>query len=279
MKPVTLRESVDTPQYGGKAAQLAAAIRAGLPVPCGMALPVEYVDALATGQPDTIRVLDEVCASLHGPVAVRSSAVDEDSETVSFAGQHLTCLNVHLSPPALANSVRSIWESAHSESALAYRRRLGISGEPRVAVVVQELVAADCAGVLFTRNPISGADEMVIEANWGFGESVVAGLVTPDRFHLSQEGAVLERVLGMKEVAICILPEGGTQEVEVAAEHVYAPCLDDTQLQQLHALATQCLEVFSGTQDIEWAFAAGTLYLLQRRAATRSQHGEGGRRL
>ncbi len=276
MKPVVLAESADESRYGGKAAQLAAAIRAGLPVPGGMALPVGFVDAVATDQPDAIRELEESCAGLDGPVAVRSSAVGEDSETASFAGQHLTCLNVRPSLSALADAVRAIWKSAHSESAFAYRQRLGLSSEPRIGVVVQELVVADCAGVLFTQNPSNGADEIVIEASWGLGESVVAGLVTPDRFRISREGTVIERTSGMKDIAIRILPEGGTQETEVPAERVHALCLDDAQLRELHALATRCEKTFGGTQDLEWAFVGRTLYLLQRRAQTRGPSVESG---
>jgi pyruvate, water dikinase len=233
-----------------------------------VALPIRFVDAVAAGRTDVIRELAEICATLDGPVAVRSSAVGEDSETTSFAGQHLTCLNVRPSPPALADAVRAIRESARSESALAYRRRLGLPSEPRIGVVVQELVVADCAGVLFTRNPFDGAEEIVIEASWGLGESVVAGLVTPDRFRLSREGTVLKRTAGMKDIAVRVLPEGGTYEAEVPAELVRALCLDDVRLRELHALAMRCEKTFDGAQDLEWAFAGGTLYLLQRRAVT-----------
>jgi pyruvate, water dikinase len=278
MKPVRLSESADESRYGGKAAQLAAAIRAGLPVPGGVALPVGFVEAVAADRPDAIRKLEEICGALAGPVAVRSSAVGEDSETASFAGQHLTCLNVQPSLPALADAVRAIWRSAHSESALAYRQRLGLPSEPRIGVVVQKLVVADCAGVLFTRNPSNGADEIVIEASWGLGESVVAGLITPDRFRISGEGTVLECTSGMKDIVIRILPEGGMQEAEVPAERVHPLCLDDVQLRELHALAMRCEKTFGGTQDLEWAFAGGTLYLLQRRALTRVPNAETGAR-
>ncbi len=276
MKPVALAESVDEARYGGKAAQLAAAIRAGLPVPGGVALPFGFVDAVATDQPDAIRKLEECCATLNGPVAVRSSAVGEDSEAASFAGQHLTCLNVQLSLPALVDAVRAIWKSAYSESALAYRQRLGLPSEPRIGVVIQELVIADCAGVLFTPNPANGADEIVIEASWGLGEAVVMGLITPDRFRLSREGTVLERTSGIKDIAIDLLPEGGTEETEVPAEHVHALCLDDARLRGLHALARRCEKAFGGTQDLEWAYAGTELYLLQRRAQTRGPNVESG---
>ena len=269
MRPVPLAEGVEESAYGGKAAQLAAAIRAGLPIPGGVALPSGFVDAVATHQPGAIRELAKICAALGGPVAVRSSAVGEDSETASFAGQHLTCLNIRPSLSALMHAVHAIWQSSRSESALAYRRRLGLSREPQMGVVVQELVNADCAGVLFTRNPLDGADEIVIEAGWGLGESVVAGLITPDRFRMSREGTVLECTSGMKDIAVRVLPEGGTQEAEVPAELVRTLCLDDARLRELHALAMRCEKTFAGTQDLEWAFAGGTLYLLQRRSVTR----------
>jgi pyruvate, water dikinase len=137
-----------------------------------------------------------------------------------------------------------------------------------MAVVVQELVDADCAGVLFSRNPINGSDELVIEAAWGLGEAVVAGLVTPDRFRLRRDGAVVERIEGVKDVAVRIDPDGGTRQTEVRAEAARALCLDDAQLTALHALAQRCEEVFGGSQDLEWAFAGDRLYLLQRRTLT-----------
>lgn len=269
MKAVPLAESLDETCYGGKAARLAEAIRAGLPVPNGVALSVNLVDGLSNDQLDATQALEVSCVAVNGPLAVRSSAVGEDSETVSFAGQHLTCLNVPASLPALIDAIRAIWQSGHSESALAYRKRMGITSEPKIGVVVQELVNPDRAGVLFTRNPTNGADEIVIEASWGLGESVVAGLVTPDRFRISPDGTVLERMPGMKDIAIRMSPEGGTREAAVAAECMHALSLDDAQLRQLHSLAIRCENVFGGAQDLEWAFASRALYLLQCRAATR----------
>jgi pyruvate,water dikinase len=137
-----------------------------------------------------------------------------------------------------------------------------------MGVVVQELVEADTAGVLFTRNPVNGADELVIEASWGLGEAVVAGLVTPDRFRLARDGSVLERAAGVKDVAVRTDPAGGTHQVEVPAELSRALCLDDSELAALHTLAVRCDEVFAESHDLEWAFAGGRLYLLQRRALT-----------
>ena len=267
MKPAALTEQLDEGRFGGKAAQLASATRSGLPVPAGVALPVGFVDAVAAGDREARQQLRAIFATLAAPVAARSSAVGEDSEQASFAGQHLTRLNL-LSEPELVDAVCAIWDSARSPSALVYRERLGLPREPKMAVVVQELVDADSAGVLFSRNPLDGSDELVIEAAWGLGEAVVAGLVTPDRFRLSRDGGVVERIAALKDVALRIDPEGGTRKTDVPDELARALCLDDDQLAALYDLALRCDEVFGGSHDLEWAFASGRLYLLQRRTLT-----------
>ncbi len=261
-----LGEILDEPTFGGKAAELSFALRAGLPVPDGVALPVAFVDMVAAGLPHALAGLTKIFDALDGPAAVRSSAVGEDSDIASFAGQHETRLNVR-SGPALIEAVRANWQSGRSESALAYRRRLGLSPELKMGIIVQKLVIPSTAGVLFTRNPLDDTDELVIEASWGLGEAVVAGLVTPDRYRLRRDSTVIECVPGIKHITVQALAHGGTKQTAVASELVYARCLDGAQLRHLYALAIRCEEVFAGTQDLEWAFAEGTLYLLQRRPA------------
>jgi pyruvate,water dikinase len=123
---------------------------------------------------------------------------------------------------------------------------------------------------MFTQNPITGADERVIEASWGLGEAVVAGRVIPDQYRVDRSGTVLERTPGVKKVAIRTLPEGGTIEAEVPPELVERLCLDDGQLEELNRLAGRCEHVYGPARDLEWAFADGELYLLQCRAVTRS---------
>jgi pyruvate,water dikinase len=269
MKAVSLAQAHDESVYGGKAVQLGRAIRAGLPVPPGVALSYSFVEGVANGDDLGANALDEIWADLRRPLAARSSAIGEDSEAASFAGQHLTRLNV-LSPAELVDAVRAIWASVRSPAALAYRERLGLHGEPRIGVVVQELVDPNCAGVLFSRNPLDGSDELVIEASWGLGEAVVAGLVTPDRFRLSRDGTVIERTGGMKDVAVRIAAGGGTREADVPDSRQSVLCLDDSKLGELHALNLRCEEVFGGDNDLEWAIARGKVYLLQRRPVTRA---------
>ena len=203
------------------------------------------------------------------PLAVRSSAVDEDSAGASFAGQHITVLNVPSADDVEA-AVREVWWSANSDSAITYRKRLGVFARPSVGVVVQSLLQPETAGVMFTRNPITGADERMIEASWGLGEAVVSGRVIPDSYRVARGGDVLERRPGLKKFAIRSASDGGTVDEEVAADLVESLCLQDEHLQALSALADDCERVYGEERDIEWAFADGKLYLLQCRAVTRS---------
>ncbi len=146
---------------------------------------------------------------------MRSSAADEDGADASFAGQHLTLLNVP-SVDDLSAAIREIWWSANSDSAITYRQRVGLFVRPSVGVVVQSLLDPDVAGVMFTQNPINGADERLIEASWGLGEVVVAGRVIPDSFRIDRSGAVLERTPGFKKIVIRASADGGTVEERVA---------------------------------------------------------------
>jgi pyruvate,water dikinase len=266
---VPLAEADDESLFGAKAVGLGDAIRAGLPVPPGVALSGSFVEAIASGDQEAVKRMAKSVRPLPGPLAVRSSCVDEDGAEASFAGQHLTLLNVPASDD-LSSAVREIWWSANSDSAITYRQRVGLLSRPCVGVVVQSLLDPEVAGVMFTSNPINGADERVIEATWGLGEAVVAGRVIPDQYRVDRSGEVLERTPGFKKLAIRPLPDGGTVDEKVAAELVERLCLDDEQLQRLNEMADRCEHIYGSGRDIEWAFAAGALYLLQCRAVTRA---------
>jgi pyruvate,water dikinase len=266
---VPLAEALDESRFGAKATGLGAAARAGLPFPPGIALSGTFVDAVAAGHELATELLTTAARSLATPLAVRSSATDEDGADASFAGQHLTLLNVP-SVDDLTAAVREVWWSANSDSAITYRQRVGLFARPSIGVVVQSLLAPDVAGVMFTQNPINEADERLIEASWGLGEVVVAGRVIPDTFRIDRDGTVLERTAGFKKIAIHAAADGGTVEERVAPELVEQLCLDDDQLTQLNALAAQCDEVYGPARDIEWAFAGGQIYILQCRAITRA---------
>jgi pyruvate,water dikinase len=266
---VPLAEARDESRFGAKATGLGAAARAGMPSPPGLALSGLFVDEVAAGHQEAIDELIAAARPLKGPLAVRSSAADEDGADASFAGQHLTLLNVP-TVDDLSAAVREIWWSANSDSAITYRQRVGLFARPSVGVVVQSLLDPDTAGVMFTQNPITEADEQLIEASWGLGEIVVAGRVIPDTFRIDRAGTVLERTAGYKKIAIRAAADGGTFEERVAPELIEKLCLDDEQLAQLHALAELCDEVYGPARDIEWAFEGGQLYLLQCRAVTRA---------
>ncbi len=266
---VPLVDADDDSRFGAKATGLGAAARNGLPIPPGIALSGPIVDAVAAGEEHAIEQVVTAAQPLPTPLAVRSSAADEDGADASFAGQHLTLLNVP-SVEDLSAAIREIWWSANSDSAITYRQRVGLFARPSVGVVVQSLLDPDVAGVMFTQNPINQADERMIEASWGLGEAVVAGQVIPDSFRIDRGGAVLSRTPGVKKIAIRAVADGGTIEETVAPELVERLCLDDDQLAQLNALAAQCEQVYGPARDIEFAFAGGQLYLLQCRAVTRA---------
>ena len=265
-----LAKARETAIFGSKAVGLGDAEREGLPVPPGVALSGSIVEAVAAGDERAIARVAKAVRTLQGPLAVRSSAVDEDGAEASFAGQHLTLLNVP-SADEMTSALREIWWSANSDSAITYRQRVGLFTRPSVGVVVQTLLDPDVAGVMFTENPMTGADERVIEASWGLGEAVVAGLVIPDHYRIDRSGQVLERKPGLKKLAIRSVASGGTVEEEVPADLAEQLCLDDDQLEKLSQLASRCEQVYGPARDIEWAFAGGKLYLLQCRAVTTGQ--------
>src|SRR6478609_6491673 len=211
---VPLEEAREVGLFGSKAVGLGEAARAGLPLPPGVALSGAVVEAVAGGEEEAIEAVGRLVRPLGGPLAVRSSAVDEDGAEASFAGQHLTLLGV-LDFDGVTDALREVWWSANSDSAITYRQRVGLFTRPSVGVVVQALLDSDTAGVMFTQNPITGADERVVEASWGLGEAVVAGLVIPDSYRLARDGEVLERRAGLKRVAVKTLATGGTVEEEV----------------------------------------------------------------
>ena len=256
--------------YGGKAAQLADALAAGLPVPDGWALGWPEVQALQRGGPDAVDLAAALRAAVSdcGPVAVRSSGIGEDSAGASFAGAHLTVLGL-VGGDAVLEAVRRVGASAVDPTALAYRAQRAVPGAVLMGVVVQRMVDADVAGVLFTRNPVTGADELVIEASWGLGEAVVSGLVTPDHVRADPGGQVLELVLGDKDVALRLSAAGVPEQRAVPQRLVDLPCIGDGEVRALSRLARACDTAYADTaHDIEFAFAGGALHLLQRRPIT-----------
>ena len=160
-KIVPFGKARETSLFGSKAVGLGDAARQGLPVPPGVALSGDLVEAVASGDQSALEKVAKAITALPAPFAVRSSAVDEDGAAASFAGQHLTVLNVH-SVADVPAAVREVWWSANSDAAITYRQKVGLFTRPSVGVVVQTLLNPDVAGVMFTEHPVTGADERLI---------------------------------------------------------------------------------------------------------------------
>lgn len=281
---------------GGKGANLGELVRAGFPVPDGFVvttraydqaaseLDPQLFDAAATSGDGsvvreafaTVAIPTELRTAISrayeelggGLVAVRSSATAEDLPGAAFAGLQDTVLNV-VGEEALVDAVRRCWGSLWTDRAIAYRHKRDLdSAVVRMAVVVQRMVPAETAGVLFTANPVSGErGEIVVDASSGLGEAVVSGAVTPDHYVLDAEGRLKRWTPGRREVVIRALPEGGVQRVEGEASADPTP-LPAAVLGELAGLGTRIGAHFGRPQDIEWAHADGRVWVLQARPMT-----------
>jgi rifampicin phosphotransferase len=279
-----LSECRVTSLVGGKAASLGRLSREGFPVPDGFVVTTHaYEHARATSPAANVpvelgaNVAEEVRAAygrLGMPtVAVRSSATAEDMAGASMAGQYETFLNVQ-GEQALLDAVRRCWASLDSARVRTYLREHGIDPSGvAMAVVVQRLVSADVAGVLFTANPHqSRRREMLIEASWGLGEMVVSGKVQPDVLRVGFDtGRILEATIADKQV---YLAPGATDSCPVEECRRRQPCLSEGDADRLWRLGRHIAEHFGRPMDIEWAIGDGELYLLQSRPITTLQDAE-----
>jgi pyruvate,water dikinase len=201
-------------------------------------------------------------------VAVRSSACAEDSESASFAGQQETYLYVRGVDEVL-DRIRECWASFFSERALFYRAKMGSLEDLRMAVVVQRMVDADVAGVVFTIDPTQGRrDRMVVESVFGLGEALVSGDLTPDRFVLAKDGQLKRKRLAVQPYAIVRAPGGGVHRRDLPPERGGLASLDAGQLEALAEVAVGLEGRLQQPQDIEWAFQDEELFVLQARPVT-----------
>jgi pyruvate,water dikinase len=202
-------------------------------------------------------------------VAVRSSATAEDLPTASFAGQQDTFLNVR-GEGALLAAIKQCWASLWTARAIAYRLRQGIApASVSLAVVVQMLVSAESAGILFTANPINGArDQLLINATWGLGEAVVGGQVTPDTVIVDKaQHTIISRETAAKTV-MTVRTAAGTAEIAVPDALQRAPALDDATAIELARFGAQIEAHYGRPMDVEWALADGAIAILQARPIT-----------
>jgi pyruvate, water dikinase len=281
---------LDVARAGGKGASLARMSALGLPVPPGFVVPAEALAAalpdggaaLRAALPDAARAhaivasaeppdgIADAYAALGAdpPVAVRSSARAEDSDTASYAGQQDTFLHVR-GARAVRDRVRDCWASFFSERALFYRQRKGSLDDLAMAVVVQRMVDADVAGVLFTCDPVHRrGDRMVVEAVLGLGEAAVSGEVTPDHYLLTRDGAVKRARVAVQPFAVAAGAHGGTERRPLDPRDGGAQKLGEETLRELARIGADLERRLGRPQDIEWAVQGGELYVLQARPVT-----------
>lgn len=273
-------EEGDHALVGGKGLNLGKLTRAGFQVPQGFCITTDAyrrsVKNLSeqnassvkevTLETDLIEAIQTAHEELQtDTVAVRSSATAEDLETASFAGQQDSYLNVISDD--LLEAVKACWASLWSDRAIAYRRTQSVNDEGlAMAVVVQEMFQSDVSGVLFTVSPFN-ENASIVESNWGLGESVVSGEITPDSFQISREtGEVLERTIAIKREMII---SSGISDVSTEQQEI--PSLTDSQLEELTQLGMQVERLYEQPMDIEWALADAKFVLLQARPITTYQ--------
>ncbi len=226
-----------------------------------------------TGMADALRA--DVLEAYHRlgddvAVAVRSSATAEDTAGTSFAGMHETYANV-VGDEAVIDRIVDCWTSLYGQRVIAYRSAQGLTEEPSIAVVVQQLIASERAGVLFTADPSTGArDHIVVEGAFGLGEVVVGGQVEPDTYVVDKDGPRLTQTrIGHKDFALLADAHGGIERREATAEEARRRVLSDEEVLALARLGLDVEAHYGGEpQDMEWAIADDTTYLVQSRPIT-----------
>ena len=278
IKHFTEIDDADLPLVGGKGLNLGKLTAMGFLVPPGFCVTTDAYrttlegidthnseDVQAVTLPDSLQ--SEIVTAYNqlgtDTVAVRSSATAEDLPNASFAGQQDTFLNVS-GASELFEKIKLCWASLWSDRAIAYRRDNGIdNAQLAMAVVVQEMIDAEVSGVMFTRSP-TGGEELVIESNWGLGESVVSGEITPDHFTVSREtGAVIRETVVTKRKMVV---REGVQPVPIGQREI--PSLQRGRIAELSKVGMDVEAFYGAPQDIEWVRTNGQFLLLQTRPIT-----------
>ena len=208
-------------------------------------------------------------------VAVRSSATAEDLPDASFAGQQETYLNIK-GETALLEAVQKCWASLYGARALYYRAKQGFDDRSvNIAVVVQQLVNSEKAGVMFTSHPVTGEPLTIIEGSWGLGEAVVSGSVSPDKYVFDQRsGKVIDRLIAEKKIEIIPDRDHGTKVVPVTADRQVMPVLSNDEVTQLATFGKIAEGHYGNPQDIEWSIVGSIYYILQSRPITTIKTGD-----
>lgn len=266
-KPFPQISKSDLRKVGGKASSLGELTKAGFSIPEGFVITTEAFEKFYNQQ-FPIEFTSEVLTSFNklknSRVAVRSSVIDEDSPSASWAGQFVSFLNV--SKEQLLERIKDCWNSIYSERVSSYAN-LQNAKEILIGVIVQRMVNSDVSGVMFTRNPVTKSDEIMIESIYGLGELIVQGEITPDNFLVSKKMEILAKNIEFKEKQL-IFRNGENQEVEVPKDFKNSPSLTDEQIKELAFLGKKIEDYCGSPQDIEWAIEKGKIYILQSRPIT-----------
>jgi len=272
-------DEVDPDKCGGKGKNLIALVENHFPVPQGFVVTVDAYSLFKSKMemPESVKEAITYCyeklvaKSGSRTVAVRSSASAEDTAAASFAGQYDTYLDIE-GVHSLLQHVVECWRSLDSERSILYRKMMKVSDESlKMAVVIQTMVAPRSAGVLFTANPYTMSENvMIAESSWGYGENVVSGKVTPDYFEIMKNDTfdIVKKMAGSKEAGNGVeadLPENGNGN---KLQTIYS--IAEEPLKKLCAMAKEIESAFGGPQDIEWALEDdGSFSILQSRPLTR----------
>ncbi|BBM82285.1 PEP/pyruvate-binding domain-containing protein [Candidatus Uabimicrobium amorphum] len=295
----------DQPIVGNKAFQLSCLLKEGFTVPSGFVITCDcYREFMKTTGIDTIikeykydsNTIQDFCQSIqhkisqealplsvtseikkhndllqNKAVAVRSSAINEDTQSLSFAGQYQTILNV-VGEEKISAAILKCWASLWSYRALSYRMKMHESYDPgEMAVIVQQMVPAQKAGVVFTQNPITGNDqETLVESCWGLGEAVVSGKTATDSFVVSNDHITHKTIRYKLMMSSAV--ENTMHTVKIPEDQRSLPSLSDTEALELAKIAKNIRDIYNSPQDIEWASANQKFYILQTRPITAIEH-------
>ncbi|MBI5872218.1 phosphoenolpyruvate synthase [archaeon] len=200
-------------------------------------------------------------------VAVRSSATAEDLPSASFAGQMATFLNVK-GITELIEKIKECWASLYEPRAIFYRNKQGVK-HSSIAVIIQRMIPSEKSGVMFTVNPSTGEDNIVIEATWGLGETLVQGEVEPDRYAVSKTGEIVEKKIGSKlRMRVRDIASDRTVEVSVPRDKINQPVLNNDEILKLANYGLVLEEHYQKPQDVEFAIEKNRIYITQTRAIT-----------
>lgn len=261
----------DIELVGGKALSLSRLIQAGLPVPPGFVITTEaYKNSKSVGVSSELKdaILDAFDALGATVVAVRSSAIAEDSTDASWAGQFESYLNVNREQ--LIDSVEKCWESVSSDTVNAYAEGKSTDKEQlAIAVAVQKMVKSEVSGVAFSVNPVTkDTDEIMIEAIYGLGELLVQGMITPDNYIVDKHSFGVKKKSTKTKSVMLVYKDGENVEQPVSENQRDESCLTDEQIVELSELVNKIEQYYGTPQDIEWALENNKFYVVQSRPIT-----------